>query len=266
MTVSGCASGFSKEHDTDTDGFSLALFQGDRGCVAQLVEFDLAGATYRPVSGVPFSGSLPGVFTSGSNQIEIVEISNLSDPVSGSDQVSFGTQVAARGEDVQSLSYASAVFHNGLSEHAPALEFYTWPDLSGLAARKGVFTVVLECKQALTLNGTACPSAGGQNQVLSNMAVIMRNDTRGGSYPSYASAYDVIRKKNGSLETQALTVSAAQVTPPYPGFRGGLTLTLTTQSDLHSQSDIVVVLTSNKNSSQDAYGHTVLTFRIAPGS
>jgi hypothetical protein len=265
LSVSGCASGFSKELDSDLDGFSLSLFKGDRGCVARLVEFDLGGVTYKPVGGVPFAGSLPGVFTSGTQNIDIVEVSNLSDPVTGTDLVSFGTQVAARGDDAQLLAYSPAVLHNGTSEEAPAFEFYTWPDLSGLAARRGVFTIVLECKKDLTLNGTACPTASGQNQLMRDMAVIMRSDLNSGQYPTYAGAAEVIRRK-GRVESQAVSITDAQVTAPYPGFRGGLVVTLTTQEDIVSVSDIVVVITSNRRVSETAYGHTVLSFKLAPRS
>lgn len=267
-SITGCSSGFSTVHDTSIDGATVALFKGDRGCVGKLIEFDLGGSTYTPDSGLAFSG--PGMaFFSNPGQtvtLGLVEFSNLSDPVSAADKISFGKESIEMGADNQLMHHQAAFKHNGPSHDAPNFEFFSGPELTGLNGRRGIWTFVLECQAPLTLGNTACPSAASaQDQILTNMAVIVSDDTLVGNYSTYASAHDVIRQNNGNLRAAAVQITGAQVTPPSTGFNGGLTFTFATSSFLDNVSDYVLVVTSTVTGGKNAFGHTALTFQIAPG-
>src|SRR5690606_34697779 len=99
-----CLSGHSATV-TKANVAGLEVYRYDRECLAKLNEFTYGGKVYKPTATDPFTTWQAGdtaLFDEdgepGTNPLQVIVLSTLSDPVSGTDVISYGFSEIATGQ------------------------------------------------------------------------------------------------------------------------------------------------------------------------
>lgn len=161
MSLEGCASGYSSTaHETDP---SLKVYKFDQNCLAKLTAFSFGGVNWVPSATAPFTTWLANDTakfadsTNALNQILVKVASQLDNPVSGTEPVTYKFSEIRTGSDTNIPQTVVGDSHimsvNG--QAAPSFTVKSVGFLSMTTAGAGQFQFTMECTDPLTGSGIA---------------------------------------------------------------------------------------------------------------
>ncbi|HYX35237.1 MAG TPA: hypothetical protein VE954_19245 [Oligoflexus sp.] len=246
MSLDGCASGLTVASITQANP-SVDVYKFDQGCKVKLNSFVLSGITYAPVAGVggdPFttwiSGDIATFEESGnaSNKFTVTVTSQLGDPISGTEAVSYTFSQLVAGTDetiaktVVGDSHALSV--SGVDAASVDIVGVT---MTGMAAGgAGQFTFKVECLTNIT--GTN-PAYSCGNNLMTTLKYVLVEDTFGGTLTQ--------TQANALFAGASTTVAAVDQFPvgTTGALKGGFnTQTLTGPAQMHLKPNMLLVVQS----------------------
>ncbi len=239
MSLVGCASGLTVASITQSNP-NVDVYKFDQGCLIQLNSFVLNGITYAPSVGDPFTswalGDIATFEQSGvpTNNFTVVVGSQLNNPITGTEAVSYTFTQLAKGTD-ESIAKSVVGDSHALSvsgQDAPTLDI-KGVTMTGMTAQgAGQFTFRLECDSALTgvSPNFICGTTG-----LTSMKYRLVADT----YGSVLTAAQAAAIFTGTEPTIAAGDLFANAGPVNGGFN---TQTLTGPDAMHTNSNMLFLV------------------------
>lgn len=162
MNLEGCASGYAVSV-TEANA-SINLYKYDEGCLLKLVSLTVSGVTYTSTNtgAVDFTTWQPddaGVFVdaSGFYSIAVGVVSQLDDPISGTEAVAYSFAMVSAGSDETiadtDVGDGHAISVDGHPAPSVTIESVSFTDISASGA--GQFSFNLECNEAVDGNNCA---------------------------------------------------------------------------------------------------------------
>jgi hypothetical protein len=236
MTLEGCASGLTASitHAVPT----VDVYKFDRGCLVKLTSFTYGGITYEPSSGDPFTSWADGDVATfqevgvPANQLTVVVGSQLTDPISGTEAVSYSfTQLIAGTDETIAKTVVGDAHALSVAGTDAANVDITGVTMTGMTAGgAGEFTLTVDCLVALSGAG---PNYNCGANDMTTLKYRLVADTYGGTldYSQASALFD------GSESTVA---EAHQfVGPP-----GGFNAYVTTPNQMHNNPNMLFVIQS----------------------
>jgi hypothetical protein len=252
ITLDGCVSGFTATATEATVG-GLEVYKFDQNCLAKLTQFTSGGVTYSATNpgATDFSTWAAGdsaTFTDsvGTQSIGVSVISQLNDPVSGTEAIEYGFSVAVvgTGQSIASTTVGASHIMTVNSDDAPNVEIeatsLTTSFVGMTATGAGQFVFDFEC--GLAISGNDCDGVD-----MTGWEISLVQDTYAGS-PSQT---DLDALPAGSPVT---TVSAGI------GTNGGFTSpTLQGPAAMHNNPEMLVVIKNGSSYKSFEVDVTVLS-------
>jgi len=247
MSLDGCASGLTVASITQTTA-SVSVYKYDRNCLVKLNSFVISGITYTPTAGDPFTSWATGDIatfadtTNAANQLVVVVSSQLNNPISATESVSYTfTQVAAGTDETIAKSVVGDSHALSVSGVDAATIDIVGVTMTGMtSAGAGQFTLKVECDTNVT--GSAGAYTCGNN-TLASLKYVLVEDTYSGTLTA---------AQAGALFTSAGTsvASADQFGTGTTGaLKGGFnTQTVTGPNAMHTHPNMLFVVQSGGTS------------------
>jgi len=159
ISLEGCATGYTSTADEGST--ALQVYKFDRGCKAKLTGFEYGGRTYIPTVADPFTTWNAGdsaLFDEagfpGTNAITVNVISQLADPVSGTEAIVYQFSEIVKGADESILEATVGAAHTLTvdSQPPPSFTIHSVEFLGVTAAGAGQFRFTMECTTALVVD------------------------------------------------------------------------------------------------------------------
>lgn len=154
ISLEDCATGYTSTADQDST--ALLVYKFDRGCKAKLTGFEYNGLTYEPTVADPFTtwdANDVALFDEagepGTNAVVVKVLSQLADPVSGTEAVVYQFSELIKGADEDLLDTTVSAGHSMTVDSQPPPSF-TIKSIDFVAVNAGgggQFDIVLECTE-----------------------------------------------------------------------------------------------------------------------
>lgn len=247
MSLDGCASGLTVASITQANP-SVDVYKFDQGCLVKLNSFVLSGITYTPTAGDPFTtwadGDIATFEQAGnpSNRFTVVVSSQLNDPITGTESVSYTFAQLVAGTD-ESIAESVVGDSHALSvsgQDAAAVDVVGVTMTGMTAGGAGQFTFKVECTTPIT--GTA-PNYSCGNNVMTTLKYVLVEDTYGGTL--------TVAQADALFVSAGTTVASGDQLPT--GSAGALnggfnTQTLTGPNAMHTHPNMLFVVQSGGSS------------------
>lgn len=163
MSISGCASGYSRSQITEKEG-SVALYKGDTGCTLYLERISTpSGSDYIPYGRIYWPGLKPGSLVEFKNikdyddKISIELVKTLSSPLQEDDQIEFLFRQTSSGDSI-SVGDSLSDSHDAVTYGAepPQLELLSGSmRIDGISAGTSSFSFTLVCNTPVVMSHCA---------------------------------------------------------------------------------------------------------------
>lgn len=273
VSISGCASGYTKVHDSALLGSSISMIAHDTKCVAALRSFYWDNLTWTKDGGGDFSGAGRVAFinTVDSRRLFVANPKTLPSPIIDNSEVSFVFHTILSGLD-KNLIIPGARQELTSTSGAYRGPFVRWFSAGGRAAlvniqplstpaNRATFKVKFECQGTFTKKATAINSTcqvGTAKQTMSNLYFRIVEDIYNGS-PSIAQLTALFGGKTPPTRTAPVVkiTKAAQIWGKTGTAAGGVVLDLTTDNSLLGCRSYLIVtlqhISTMKNTSAWAF-------------
>jgi hypothetical protein len=243
MSLDGCASGLTVPSITQANP-SVDVYKFDQGCKVKLNSFVLSGITYTPAAADPFDSWVTGDVATfeeaaiPSNKFTVTVTSQLGNPISGTEAVSYTFSQLIAGTDetiaktVVGDSHALSV--SGVDAASVDIVGVTMTGMT--AGGAGTFTFKVECLTNIT--GTS-PAFSCGNNLMTTLKYVLVEDTFGGILTQ--------TQANALFASAGTTVAAGDQLPTgtVGALKGGFnTQTLTGPAQMHLKPNMLLVVQS----------------------
>ncbi|SMF52646.1 hypothetical protein [Pseudobacteriovorax antillogorgiicola] len=252
MSLENCVSGLTYASIQDTNP-NIDVYKFDQDCVVKLNQFVYGGVTWVPSSGDPFTSWLAGDVatfedsTDNTNTIRVVVASQLDNPVSGTEQISYTFSEIQAGADEtiakNVVSDSHAITVSGQSAPNFTIAAVSFTGLTATGA--GQFGITLNCANAVS-GSVAGSDIACDGVPLSDITYKLIQDTYSGTLTmSDASALFPTGESVVTVGTDGLDFGDATAT------NGGfVTVTLTGPDAMHSNPNMILILEAADTSYQ----------------
>jgi len=245
MTLDGCASGLSASITQANP--SVDVYKFDRDCLVKLTSFTYGGITYVPTAGDPFTTWIAGdiaIFQdsgNAANQLTVVVGTQLSNPISGTEAVSYTfTQLIQGAAETIAKSVVGNAHALSVSGTDAANVDITGVTMTGMTtAGAGQFTFKVDCLVALSGTGPNY-SCGANDMTTLNYRLVA--DTFDGTL-TYAQAQTLFSGASS-------TVAAGD---QFTGTPGGFNAFVTGPDQMHNNPNMLFVIQSGGASGSYKY-------------
>jgi len=251
MTLDGCASGLTASITQANP--SVDVYKFDRSCLVKLTSFTYGGITYVPSSGDPFTtwvaGDIATFQDSGnpSNQLTVVVGSQLSNPISGTEAVSytFTQLIEGTAETIAKTVVGNAHALSVTGTDAANVDI-TGVTMTGMTTGgAGEFTFKVDCLVALSGAG---PNYNCGANDMTTLKYRLVADTFGGTL-TYAQAQTLFSGASSS-------VAAGD---QFTGTPGGFNAFVTGPNQMHNNPNMLFVIQSGGASGSYKYFNVDVT-------
>lgn len=230
LSLDGCVSGFTATATEATVG-GLQVYKFDQNCLAKLTSFQTGGITYAATNpgATDFTTWLAGdnaTFTDagGTNSIGVSVVTQLDNPVSGTEpiQYAFSVAVAGTGNTVADTTVGASHTVTVAGDNPPDVEVFANAFVGMTATGAGQFTFDMECQAAIA--GNLC-----SGDDMTAWTWLLVEDTYGGS-PTLT-------------DLDALTPAGTGVVSGAINVNGGITSpTLNGPDQIHLKPNMILVI------------------------
>jgi len=244
MSLDGCASGLTYPSIAETNP-NIDVYKFDQGCLVKLNQFVYGGVTWVPTGGDPFTTWASGDIatfedsTDPTSTIRVVVGTQLDDPVSGTEAISYSFSEIQAGAD-------AAIAENIVSDsHALSVSGQSAPnfivqavDFNGMtAAGAGQFAFTMEC--AVSVTGTvAGDDLACDGTPINSITYKLLEDTYGGTLTlSDASALFPVGESAAVVSTHGIDLGGGGTVEG-----GFITVTLDGPDGMHSTPNMILIL------------------------
>jgi len=244
MSLEGCVSALTYPSILETNP-NIDVYKFDQDCVVKLNQFVYGGVTYIPSAGDPFTSWAPGDIatfedsTDNTNTIRVTVNTQLDNPVSGTEAISYNFSEIQAGADELIASNVVSDAHAISVEGQPAPSFaVSAVNFNGMTALgAGQFAFTMECSAGVTgtVAGTDLACAGVD---VSSLTYRLVEDTYSGTLTlADATALFPTGESAVTLGTDGLDLGAGGTT------NGGfVTVTLDGPDAMHSKPNMILVI------------------------
>lgn len=251
MSLDGCASGLTASITQANP--SVDVYKFDRDCLVKLTSFTYGGITYVPTAGDPFTswanGDIATFEESGnaSNQLTVVVGSQLSNPISGTEAVSYSfTQLIAGTAETIAKTVVGDAHALSVSGTDAANVDITGVTMTGMTAGgAGQFTFKVDCQVPLTGAG---PNYNCGANDMTTLKYVLVADTFGGTL-TYAQAQGLFTG----------TPSSVAAGDQFTGTPGGFNALVTGPNQMHNNPNMLFVIQSGGSAGSYKYFNVDVT-------